>query len=248
MSSFVIDNLANRGVQHDLNVNSVNVKNFLNLPKIDVTVQNPRALKGILVQDINDHCLYYSISDPEYKWIKIGQASASTVRSFAFATQNPSTAVTIGFAGAISTGQVWLTGTPVMTDIQLINNSTNMTVGNGGFSIDVGAIVGADASGSYILDWSASINTNSNGVADDTIEFGFGVDGVNSGLPTSTAGSMINNSSVGTPHPQHVSGISQLDLSVGDSVRFYTRRTSGANLGANITVVQQNIRITRVHQ
>jgi len=232
MATFGVDNPSSRKVARDLTLDNLRVLDkTLQLPRVDTSSVPAGTLKGKLVQDTTDQGIYYSelkVSPDGYVWSKLGLAADTSVRSFIIAREDPAVPVIITGAGPIASGEPWVSGTALNDALESLGGSGNITIDASGDFFTLGAVVDADAAGSYVLEWSASGNLTAIPAA-DTVTFEFGV-GVGGNLP-SVAFTQVTVDDFVAKAPYRIwnlSGSTQIDLAVGDDIQLYYHRSDFA--------------------
>lgn len=102
--------------------------------------------------DTTDQGIYYSelkVSPDGYVWSKLGLAADTSVKSFIIAREDPAVPVIIIGAGPIASGEPWVSGTALNDALESLGGSGNITIDTSGDFFTLGAVVDADAAGSY---------------------------------------------------------------------------------------------------
>ncbi len=194
-------------------------------------------LVHISYMNVNSGCLYYSHVLPAggYVWVKlVAGAPVSSERGFGVFRQSASLDVNVT---PITTGDPWTTGTVFLTAMSAIRTAFT--------TLTSPSTVRVDKDGSYSITWTAAATwDNLIGPIPAGTTFEFGV-GVNGSFPTESMIASVNRFAIGGTVMELV-GTTQLDLTDGDVLTFYYRKTAGtATSFALIHLDAQKLRITR---
>nr|QBK86006.1 MAG: hypothetical protein LCMAC101_06010 [Marseillevirus LCMAC101] len=230
-------NVTDRSIRRDLNLCSLMVSQQLQIPSVDITTTTPTASSGKIVYNTVDGCVYYShlLLGTGYIWVKlVAGAPVSSERGFGVFRQ--SAAVTVNVT-PVTVGDPWTTGTVHLTAMSAVRTAST--------TLASPSTVRVDKDGSYSITWTASAAWEGVGGAiplGTTFEFGVGING---SLPTEAMVTATSRFGIAGP-AMELTGTTQLDLTDGDVLTFYYRKTVGtATPFAVIHLDAQELRVTR---